>query len=74
MARNGTRSLRTRAASSSLETMDLEGRRRELEGQLKRSASDEELCLYLQFPRDAVDYFRLKSKRHDLGCCLRCLA
>jgi len=41
---------------------DLGGRRRELEGQLKRSASDEELCLYLQFPRDAVDYFRFEEQ------------
>ncbi len=41
---------------------DLEGRRRELEEQPKRSASDEELCLYLQFPRDAVDFFRLEEQ------------
>lgn len=41
---------------------DLEARRRELETLLKRSASDEELCLYLQFPRDAVDYFRFEEQ------------
>lgn len=41
---------------------DLEARRRELETQLKRSASDEELCLYLQFPRDAVEYFRFEEQ------------
>ncbi len=29
---------------------DLEARRRELETQIRRPASDEELCLYLQFP------------------------
>ena len=41
---------------------DLEARRREFETQLKRSASDEELCLYLQFPRDAVEYFRFEEQ------------
>lgn len=41
---------------------DLEARRREFETQLKRSASDEELSLYLQFPRDAVEYFRFEEQ------------
>jgi pyruvate carboxylase len=41
---------------------DIGDRRRELETRLKRSASDEELCLYLQFPRDAVDYFRFEEQ------------
>jgi pyruvate carboxylase len=41
---------------------DLEARRRELETQLKRPASEEELCLYLQFPRDALEYFRFEEK------------
>jgi pyruvate carboxylase len=41
---------------------DLEARRRELETLIKRSASDEELCLYLQFPHDAADYFRFEEQ------------
>ena len=41
---------------------DLVTRRRELETQLKRSTSDEELCLYLQFPRDAVEYFHFEEQ------------
>ena len=41
---------------------DLEARRAFLEGELKRSVSDEELCLYLQFPRDALEYFRFEDR------------
>ncbi len=41
---------------------DLEARRRELQGKINRPATDEELCLYLQFPRDAVDYFKFENK------------
>lgn len=36
--------------------------RRQLEAQLKRPASDEELCLFAQFPRDAVEFFKFEDK------------
>jgi pyruvate carboxylase len=41
---------------------DLDARRAFLEGELKRGVSDEELCLYLQFPRDALEYFRFEDR------------
>jgi pyruvate carboxylase len=41
---------------------DLEVRRHEFEAQLKRSINVEELSLYLQFPRDTVEYFRFEGK------------
>lgn len=41
---------------------DFDAKRQELEGQLKRPPTDEELCLYLQFPRDSVDYFRFEER------------
>ena len=41
---------------------DLEAKRLELQTQLKRPVNDEELCLYLQFPRDAADYFRFEEQ------------
>ena len=41
---------------------NLEAKRSELEAQIKRPANDEELCLYLQFPRDAVEYFRFAEQ------------
>lgn len=41
---------------------DLDARRAFLEGELKRHVSDEELCLYLQFPRDALEYFRFEDR------------
>lgn len=40
----------------------LEDRRQELEKHLGRMVSEEELCLYLQFPRDAVEYFKFEEK------------
>jgi len=44
-----------------LSDADLEAKRHELETLIKRSAKEEELCLYLQFPRDAVEYFRFEE-------------
>jgi pyruvate carboxylase len=41
---------------------DLEMRRKEMESELKRPVNDEELCLYLQFPRDALGYFRFEDR------------
>jgi pyruvate carboxylase len=41
---------------------DPTNRRQQLESALNRSATDEELCLYLQFPRDALEYFRFEDK------------
>ena len=54
--------LATEAGIQHVRDEDLEAKRRELETQLKRSANDEELCLYLQFPRDAVEYFRFEEQ------------
>ncbi len=41
---------------------DLNARRRLLESLLKRPATDEELCMYVQFPRDALEYFKFEDK------------
>jgi len=40
---------------------DLDQKRQELEKSLGRHASEDELSLYLQFPRDAVGYFRFRE-------------
>ncbi len=36
--------------------------RHQMEAQLKRAVSDEELCLYAQFPRDALEFFKFEDK------------
>ena len=41
---------------------DVDHRKRQLEAQLKRPVNEEELCLYLQFPRDAMEYFRFEDR------------
>ncbi len=41
---------------------DLEMERRRLEGELERPVSDEELVLYLQFPFDALSFFKFKAR------------
>ncbi len=41
---------------------DLEGKKHQLERELKRPVTDEELCLYVQFPRDALEYFRFEEQ------------
>src|SRR5208283_908510 len=41
---------------------DLKARRHQLESQLKRAATDEELCLYAQFPMDALDFFKFEER------------
>lgn len=41
---------------------DLDGKRRELDAQLKRPSTDEELCMYVQFPRDALEFFRFEER------------
>ncbi|MGV8073528.1 MAG: pyruvate carboxylase [Syntrophobacteraceae bacterium] len=41
---------------------DLEDKKRQLESELKRPVTDEELCLYLQFPRDSLEYFRFEDR------------
>ena len=40
---------------------DWSRKRQELEKILGREADEDELCLYLQFPRDAVGYFRFRD-------------
>ena len=41
---------------------DIDARRREFEMEMRRPVSEEELCLYLQFPRDALGYFRFEEQ------------
>jgi len=41
--------------------VDLDQKSQELEKALGRSATEDELSLYLQFPRDAVGYFRFRE-------------
>jgi pyruvate carboxylase len=41
---------------------DLTARRLQLESHLKRPATDEELCLYVQFPRDALDFIKFEER------------
>lgn len=41
---------------------DLDEKRRQLEAQLRRPANDEELCLFAQFPRDALEYLRFQER------------
>lgn len=50
------------AGIQQLNDEDLDQKRRDLEGKLKRSVSEEELCLYLQFPRDATEYFLFEER------------
>ena len=50
------------AGIQQLSDEDLEGKKRQLERELKRIATDEEVCLYVQFPRDALDYFRFEEQ------------
>jgi pyruvate carboxylase len=49
------------AGIQDLPDVDLDARKRELEEKLRRPATDEELCLYVQFPKDALDYFRFED-------------
>ena len=41
---------------------DLSLKRRQLESQLNRTVTEEELCMYLHFPRDAVDFFKFEER------------
>jgi pyruvate carboxylase len=50
------------AGVQQLPDADLEAARHQLEAELKRPVNEEELCLYLQFPRDALGYFRFEDK------------
>lgn len=50
------------AGIQELRDEDLEKRREQMEAALKRAVTDEELCLYLQFPRDALEYFRFEER------------
>ncbi len=47
---------------SQLADEDLDARRKDLQSKINRPVSEEELCLYLQFPRDAVEYFKFENK------------
>lgn len=41
---------------------DLKSKRHQLEAQLKRPATDEELCMYVLFPRDALEFFKFADR------------
>jgi len=41
---------------------DLKARRVQLESHLQRPATDEELCMYVQFPRDALDFIKFEER------------
>ncbi len=41
---------------------NLDEKRKQLSATLKRPVSEEELCLFLLFPRDAVEYFRFEER------------
>jgi pyruvate carboxylase len=41
---------------------DLTAKRLHLEAQLKRPVTEDELCLYLQFPHDALEFFKFEDK------------
>jgi pyruvate carboxylase len=40
----------------------LESKRSQMEKELNRPVTNEELCLYVQFPRDAIEYFRFEER------------
>jgi pyruvate carboxylase len=50
------------AGIQQLQDADLESTRKHLETELKRVVSDEDICLYLQFPHDALGYFKFEEK------------
>lgn len=54
--------LSTEAGVQHLADEDLDERRRQLALKLKRPLTEEELCLALQFPRDAVEYFLFEER------------
>lgn len=41
---------------------DLTAGRRQLEALLNRNVTDEELCMYIQFPRDALEFFKFEER------------
>ncbi len=41
---------------------DLNARRIQLSSQIKRPATDEELCIYAQFPRDALEFIKFEER------------
>jgi len=41
---------------------NLDEKRRQLQAELKRQPTDEEVCLYVQFPRDALEYMRFEER------------
>ncbi len=61
-ARSGGRSWRRSGAWRTRRDADLELERRRLEAELGRPASDEDLVLYLQFPFDALSYFKFEAQ------------
>ncbi|NLI83460.1 MAG: pyruvate carboxylase [Deltaproteobacteria bacterium] len=54
--------LNEEAGLQKLNDENLDEKREQLKQELKRSVNDEELCLFLQFPRDSVEYFRFEER------------
>jgi pyruvate carboxylase len=54
--------LAEKAGVQELADEDLKARRHQLASQLKRPATDEELCIYLQFPRDALEFIKFEDR------------
>ena len=54
--------LAEKAGVQELADDDLKARRLQLESRLKRPATDEELCIYLQFPRDALEFIKFEER------------
>lgn len=56
------RELNAKSATKSSPAEDIEGRRKFLEREMKRKASDEELALYLMFPFDTINYLKFEER------------
>jgi len=54
--------LAERAGVQELPYEDMKARRLQLSSHIKRSATDEELCIYSQFPRDALDFIKFEER------------
>ncbi|MEN6436969.1 MAG: pyruvate carboxylase [Syntrophobacter sp.] len=54
--------LATEAGMQEIPPEDFTARRRQLETHLKRSVTEEEVCMYAQFPRDAAEFFKFEDQ------------
>jgi pyruvate carboxylase len=51
-----------RAGVHELPDEDMKAKRLQLSSHIKRPATDEELCIYSQFPRDALDFIKFEER------------